>query len=169
MSFVGRLADGAVTRRRAPRCAPHRAAERGQRRKPVIGDERRSAARTRFVDVRDAAADRDEEIAGPARRESISTPVTLPRRRPAGRARATAALLGERDQVPAPRERSASRAASRSSNGIVRSASCCPAPRPCRRSDHVTVACKLDRAHDRRGAVRLDLDVGDDAGDDSPR
>jgi len=63
MSFVDVLPTEPVIATTRAALRPRTARPSAATRKPVIGDERRSAARTRFVDVRDAAADRDEEIA----------------------------------------------------------------------------------------------------------
>ena len=117
--------------------------------------------------IRLAAADGDEEVAGRDAARVDLDAGHLARRRPrAGRGPRSSASR-ERDQVRAPRVRSASRAASRSSNGIVRSANSCPcsAPLPAIRTTSPSRA-ELDRARDRGRAVRLDLDVADRAGDD---
>ena len=99
------------------------------------------------------------------RRESISTPVTCSA---VALEPAEPAQLVERERDHARSEAcSASRAASRSSNGIVRSANSCPcsAPLPAITTTSPSRA-ELDRARDRRAPIGLDLDVADRARDD---
>ena len=95
------------------------APERSQRRVLVLGYERRGGPmRPRVVEVRDAAAERDEQVAGAdAARVDLDArdpfTVAVEPAEPAER------VEPKRDQVRAPSVRSASRAASRSSNGTV--------------------------------------------------
>ena len=114
------------------------------------------------LDEVDAAADGDEEVARldparvDARRRSTRSAPRAPLE-PTGR---KAFDLGERerDHAAAPSRRSASRATSRSSNGIVPVAELLallvPLPGD---DDDVALVGLLDGARDRGGAVRLDL------------
>ena len=113
-----------------PRAFPHGAAERGERAEGVLGDERRRrAGGERVLDERHAAADGDEEISGTGAAgiddDAGDELGTLGPRESSGRE-----LLDlvecERDHAAAPSRRRASRATSRSSNGIVRSRNSCP-------------------------------------------
>ena len=163
MSFVEVFAVEPVTATTlARRASADGLAERAERAEGVLRDERsRGAGRQRLADEVDAPADGDEEVAG---------------RRPPGVDRHPGRLLGagrtlqparcelgdlverERDHAAAPSRRSASRATSRSSKGIVRSRELLPLLVPLAGDDDdVALLRLLDRARDRGRAVRLDL------------
>ena len=131
MSFVDVFpTEPVIATTRALLRVTHRPPDRCQRRKLIVRDERRrGAARARVVEKRDAATDRDEQI---ARRHTPRVDFDACHvRRVALQPAETAKLVErQRNQVRAPRVRSASRADSRSSNGTVRSANSCPCSAP---------------------------------------
>ena len=136
MSFVDVLAVEPVTATtRAVERARTAWPERAERAEGVLGDERRRrAGRERVADEVDARRRRRRTgRPAPVRRESMVTPVA--RSAPGGplqpaRRERCDLVERERDHAAAPSRRRASRATSRSSNGIVRSRSSCPCSWP---------------------------------------
>ena len=153
------------------RSLAHRPPESAERAEGVLRDEGgRGPCLERLLDEVDPAADGDEEVArldaarvdrDPGHALRAAAPLE-----PAGR-EAFDLVEGERDHAAAPSLRSASRATSRSSNGIVRSLNSCPCscPFPAITTTSPSSACSMRRC-DGRGAVGLDVLVAGHAGED---